>query len=380
MSHRLKSLDVMRGIALMLIFVRHNEAHSAHFAWVNWILDFLSGGGWIALDFFFVLSGFLIANLLFSEYKHYGRIDFWHFFLRRGFKIYPSYYFMIGVTLALLVFLKIPFNAKAIPHILLFFQNYFFGTDLSFTNIVGRMWAHTWSLAVEEHFYFFLPALLIGISTSARCKKNAFRVIPLVFLLTAIVCLGLRIVKNLKTPFLYYEFTSPTHLRADTPFFGVLIAYYYNYQYAAFKKVILFLKPLTVAAVGGLFLLPAFIHKVETSPIICTVGLTFFYVGCGLVLAGVLMMRYKDNWVFNQFSVLGRHSYCIYLWHLPFKTLSDYVNGIYHSGILYFCLYTACPLIVGIMLSRFMEVPLLRLRDKMIPTRSAHLVVGVNKH
>ena len=62
--------------------------------------------GWIGVDLFFVLSGFLISGLLFSEYKKRGAISFKTFFIRRGFKIYPAFYVFLLLTglLAYLVF------------------------------------------------------------------------------------------------------------------------------------------------------------------------------------------------------------------------------------------------------------------------------------
>jgi len=51
---RLKGLDVLRCIALLLVFASHNEQHSAHFLWINEVLIFLGGGGWIGVDLFFV--------------------------------------------------------------------------------------------------------------------------------------------------------------------------------------------------------------------------------------------------------------------------------------------------------------------------------------
>ena len=55
--------------------------------------------GWVGVDLFFVLSGFLISGLLFQEYARHRRIDLRRFFLRRGLKIYPAFYVMLFVTL-----------------------------------------------------------------------------------------------------------------------------------------------------------------------------------------------------------------------------------------------------------------------------------------
>jgi len=79
---RLSQIDFLRGIALILVLFRHH--------WVG--IDALQHIGWIGVDLFFVLSGFLVSGLLFAEYKRFGSIKPLRFLVRRGFKIYPLFY------------------------------------------------------------------------------------------------------------------------------------------------------------------------------------------------------------------------------------------------------------------------------------------------
>ena len=111
--------------------------------------EYLHRGGWVGVDLFFVLSGFLISGLLFTEHKKDGVIGFKNFIIRRGFKIYPGFWVMILLTL-LLYSIDGNESKKYLPFEILFIQNYFPG-----------FWGHTWTLAVEEHFYIGLPLLLI---------------------------------------------------------------------------------------------------------------------------------------------------------------------------------------------------------------------------
>src|SRR4029078_2606024 len=87
---RYQGLDLLRGIAILGVLFRHLEIET-------WI----AGPGGYGVDLFFVLSGFLVSGLLFSEYKRYGKINPGRFLIRRGFKIYPSFYFFILMTIAL---------------------------------------------------------------------------------------------------------------------------------------------------------------------------------------------------------------------------------------------------------------------------------------
>src|ERR1700754_2595070 len=78
---RLRELDFLRGIAIILVLMRHIPLSS-----------YTTNLGWIGVDLFFVLSGFLVSGLLFKEYMRYGKINPGRFLIQRGFKIYPIYF------------------------------------------------------------------------------------------------------------------------------------------------------------------------------------------------------------------------------------------------------------------------------------------------
>src|SRR5208282_5492945 len=84
---RNKRLDILRCIAVIIV-IFHHSGESTFFARV----------GWAGVDLFFVLSGFLISGLLFSEYKRRRSINFKRFFIRRGLKIYPAFYVFLLLT------------------------------------------------------------------------------------------------------------------------------------------------------------------------------------------------------------------------------------------------------------------------------------------
>ena len=99
-TSRLVQLDVLRTLAVVLVLGRHlppfeqvlpEPLRNFAFYWIQF--------GWIGVDLFFVLSGFLISGLLFREYQRYGSINYRNFLIRRAFKIYPSFYlFLAGVV------------------------------------------------------------------------------------------------------------------------------------------------------------------------------------------------------------------------------------------------------------------------------------------
>src|SRR5438046_3761325 len=92
-TRRNVQLDFLRGVAILLVILRHTVLFHVP-GWEALLVQF----GWAGVDLFFVLSGFLISGLLFSEYRQNGMIRFARFALRRALKIYPAFYFFVLFT------------------------------------------------------------------------------------------------------------------------------------------------------------------------------------------------------------------------------------------------------------------------------------------
>lgn len=213
---RNQSLDVLRCVAI-LVLGRHLDYYPL------W-----SKIGWIGVDLFFVLSGFLVPGLLFHEFKEHGRINFRRFILRRGLKIWPAFYTYILITAVLVAFIQYH-RAGAFPWrqfvtTSLFLRNYF-PSD-------SRFFDHIWSLAVEEHFYLILPLVLFILLVSRNHSKKLFATIPFIFIVTSTVCLALRVFTQ---PLGTYYWT--THTRIDSLFAGVTVGYCYHFKPRWFQKM-----------------------------------------------------------------------------------------------------------------------------------------------
>src|SRR6266480_7271983 len=101
-GERFFSLDILRGLAACLVLWRHIPIKPRPSSWPgDAAVEILNRIGWCGVDLFFVLSGFLISNLLFKEFSQRGRIDLPRFWLRRGFKIWPSYFVCYGLMVLL---------------------------------------------------------------------------------------------------------------------------------------------------------------------------------------------------------------------------------------------------------------------------------------
>jgi peptidoglycan/LPS O-acetylase OafA/YrhL len=350
-TSRLVCLDFLRAVAVLLVIFRHFEFEPS----ANVVCRVIQRGGWIGVDLFFVLSGFLVSGLLFREYARDRNICISRFLIRRGLKIYPAFYFFLAATLLFMAWRRtLPDFSRVLAEIL-FVQNYF-----------PHFWDHTWSLAVEEHFYVGI-VLLIALLLQLKGGRP-LRALPYILLAVALGAACLRIAK---TGADYPKIVYPTHLRIDSLGFGVLLSFFWNFDREGIQP---FFRRFRVpcAALGLLLLAPAFIWEIET-PAVHTLGLTGFYLGSGMLLMAMLVSRFPDNLAFRSIARAGTYSYSIYLWHLPVlrwatpATLSR--AGITGSSA---GLATAIleSLLVGIVVALLIEVPGLIMRDRFFPSKS----------
>jgi peptidoglycan/LPS O-acetylase OafA/YrhL len=362
---RLVGLDLLRLLAIVLVLGRHMPAIPESWAASTKLL-FLTWrrGGWVGVDLFFVLSGFLVSGLLFTEYKSRGRLGVGRFYMRRGWKIYPPFFVLIAVTVLMTVREGLPIRQARLASELFFLQSYLPG-----------LWHHTWSLAVEEHFYLLLPLALALMVRWNRDSPTPLRPILSLAAGVAVFALVCRLLNWYLRPSydnLTHLFAS--HLRLDSLFFGVAISYAYHFHSTRFAH--LFTRRRWFLILGGALLLaPAFAFPLETTPFIYTIGFTIFYVGSGMMLVGILMSQIPDGHLVTALATLGKHSYSIYLWHM-FAIVWGFalVEGTFDVELdtgTRLAMYFAAAFGVGIAMAKGVEVPVLRLRDRWFPSRSA---------
>ena len=215
---RLQGIDVLRGIAVILVLFRHLT-----YTWPGtdsgmiWeFVHVIHRGGWIGVDLFFVLSGFLVSGLLFREYIAKGEIDVWRFLIRRGFKIYPSFWILILITVGMNFLLQAEPRKLAILSELAFLQNY------------GQaLWNHTWTLAVEEHFYIGLVLVVYLLVRFKQTSKDVLQSIPAVALTVMLVTLLNRSWNTFQYPWSFKANVFVTHMRVDSLMFGVLLSWFF---------------------------------------------------------------------------------------------------------------------------------------------------------
>jgi peptidoglycan/LPS O-acetylase OafA/YrhL len=367
---RSQTIDILRALAILLVLGRHIERaplddFSGLHLLVGGLTEIWHRGGWIGVDLFFVLSGFLVSGLLFSEHQRFGSLSGKDFLIRRGLKIYPAFWILLGVTGALAV-LRDNFHPAPFLSELLFFQNY-----------GPSVWNHTWSLAVEEHFYILL--LLFLIFLSRRTAPNPFRSIPYAFAALAAISLLVRFATSYPAPFSYKTHLFPSHLRMDSLFCGVVISYYYHYHADRFFDLAKRLRvPLLI--LGMLALAPAFVFELKNTPWMSVFGFTLVYLGSGLILIAAVTLHPAEHRIVTSAAYMGSHSYSIYLWHMPVVAWvlprAARLLGEYWTWSLHFVVYVVGAISLGILMALLIEFPVLKARDRWFPSRARPLKIS----
>ncbi|BDS14288.1 acyltransferase family protein [Aureispira anguillae] len=341
---RKKGLDLLRAIAVILVLFRHsNLDHSS-------LKDF----GWLGVDLFFVLSGFLISGLLFKEYKAHNSINIKRFLIRRSFKIFPPFYFFLLTTLSLNYFYGIQHDWIKIVSELFYLQSY-----------APTIWIHTWSLAVEEHFYLSFSIIMCSLSRKKWVHKKKYFIGSLLFLILFSFLIRL----EASYPHRYDAYFSflKTHLRADGILMGVLLSYLYHFtnwtNHLRRNKSISLLISLLLISPGLYFKAGSFFMN--------TLGLTSVNLGfAGLVFLSLDIEQYLEHRIFKYlklpielFCFIGINSYSIYLWHMNSKKII-YTSFDYSPSVLLF-LYLLLSIFLGILMSYLIEKTSLKLRDSL---------------
>ncbi len=350
--NRSAPLDALRALAVLLVLGRHFPESAPGGAPLPAWLGLWQRGGWIGVDLFFVLSGFLVSGLLFREYRRFGEIRYGHFLARRGFKIYPAFYFMFGAVLLFAAHAGRAFVGWPVVLSEAFFvQNY-----------GPALFPHTWSLAVEEHFYLLLPVLLLAV----RGEKCApFARLPRLFLAVAVLALAARIATAQMLDFRLKTALFPTHLRLDSLLFGVLLSWAVHFAPTALEQAWQrFRWPLAAAAVA--LAVPAFVFEIGTGWYLHTVGVTGFYLASGVLL--LFALRWKTAG--RPLAFIGAYSYSIYLWHIPVRFFGLGWLPREAAPLTRAAAYLSLSIVTGIAAAWLVERPFLALRDRLFPTRS----------
>lgn len=357
-------LDGVRAIAVILVFTTHTIPH------------FTANIGWMGVQIFFVLSGFLITGILFDNRNQPNRWK--NFYARRALRIFPLYYFVWLVIALLTPFLHlqwhgldalwplyvgnyIPFLSHSNPLIEIASASHHFALRIG----------HFWSLAVEEQFYFLWPLIVFSVGD----RKKLTRICQV----GIVAVLALRIALHFAAPawMLHRDLQDRiTFTQADSFMIGGLLALWMRGPERERLKsagMPLFLSALScLVALKVIYV--AFFHERlgynQHSPWISTWGFTIIDLSAaGLILAAMT----SGTWVHWLTTLpflrrLGTYSYGFYVYHLlllPFvlsKLPRRGVHGWYALDALCLVGYFFAVFAVSALSYHFLEMPFLRLK------------------
>jgi len=298
-----RSLDGLRGVAILLVLIVHGE------------ILLTSSYGFIGVNTFFVLSGFLITCLLIQEYDKSNDISLRYFYIRRALRLLPALITMLLVFVAV-AFLSDP-RKKAFQELYEALRALFYFTNWAQIFSIGQTssLAHTWSLSIEEQFYFIWPVLLLFL-----LRKNSRNSLLSWVLLGVFLSVATRILLFLGTN----TVSNPDRLavgwdtRADSLFLGCYVGILVSSKLLPNWKW--FAKALKISAMiscVGLLMIGIF-HT--NAPWMICIGWFLASVFAAILIAHFgsassgLLHRFFENPILVY---IGKISYGLYIWHFP---------------------------------------------------------------
>jgi peptidoglycan/LPS O-acetylase OafA/YrhL len=306
----------------------------------------LSRNGWIGVNLFFTLSGFIITRLLLREELQYGRIDWSAFWVRRILRIWPLYYliFLIG-------FLGLPFTDRIhgiglgspqMPWFGLFLGNW---SMIHFGPIGSDILSILWSVCVEEQFYIFIPIVIAILGTRGRW----------IFSITGILIAILQRISLAKSGVQQYQITYNSVAQMDSILAGVLLALALNHEpfrntivHLTRKYLVWLILPVTLFLITRNHLGHEIVLRQVVDPVaIWLVALVW------IMVAAAGSPRFSRILSWPAFVGAGKISYGLYMWH-------EILLSLFGSGFM-----TLAAVILTAWLSyEFLEKPVLRYKRR----------------
>lgn len=353
---RLPGLDGLRAIAVIAVLLFH-----ADFYWAR--------GGYLGVDLFFVISGFLITGLIARETDATGRFDLRNFYWRRARRLFPACWLMIAVV----VIVAAVVARDALPRLRTdAIASFFYVSNwellrhqVSYFEAIGRppLLLHLWSLAIEEQFYIIWASLAFVLLP--RLGRRAMAAVAIVLALASVTWMAV-LAHRIGYPL--HGDPSRLYFGTDTRGFALLLG--------AALGLLFWPRPRdtphgTGAQVLGWFcglltlgvMVALFAMLGENTPTLYPWGLLGAAIAAAALIAvatrpGLAFGRYLDNPVLRW---IGERSYGIYLWHWPVFMLTRPgidVHGTNDAAVL--ALRITLTIVVAGLSYRWMETPIRR--------------------
>ena len=355
-----KALDGLRGVAILSVMLYH---FTGSYKGTNPLLlawGFIAGAGWMGVDLFFVLSGFLITGILYDTARAERKVK--NFYARRALRIFPLFYAVLFGLLLLTPLLKMHWR----PEHLLYFFYLSNSTELLVHSFrLPSQWVnlgHLWSLAVEEQFYLIWPFVVWRVRNRVKLLW-----IILAVLIAGPLLRGLLIAEGMDA----LSMSRLLFTRADSLLFGGGVA-------------LLVRGPsMDDVPVGGILITSASLLAVliylahgpePASPWISIVG----YSAIAVCSASLIFLAQRGSPLVSALfggrllQFFGRYSYGLYLFHglyfVYLRHISGGIGDLVHSALLAQIIIVifgfSFSIALAVLSYHFFEAPILRLKSR----------------
>lgn len=360
-SKYLPSIDSLRALAVLAVIIYHVD--------VNYL-----PGGFLGVDLFFVLSGYLISSLIIKEFRKTGTVNLYNFYIRRARRLLPAVYFMITVGLVVMVlFNEVLLHKSHLDAIFgyIYSSNWWYiFHKLDYFDSFGAQspFKHLWSLAIEEQFYMIFPLLFLLVNRKKKSKDGTFKlnknflyVVLGLILVSLIAHILLFDINNISR--IYFG----TDTRAFSLLVGVVGAILYPMERLHTKvtpQQNLIYSVISLVSIATLITVMIYTSEYNT----------WLYRGGFLLVAIlgliVIISSGKQHTVmarllsFKPVVFIGKISYSLYLWHFPILVLTTPVAEISNTNIYFVILRVILTFVVAIVSYVFVETPIRKLGFK----------------
>jgi peptidoglycan/LPS O-acetylase OafA/YrhL len=305
----IKQIDGLRGISIISVVLYH-------------FFPEIFKGGFIGVDIFFVISGFVISKILIEEFNLNKTISIKNFYVKRIKRIFPAFFLVIFSSSIFSYFILLPnylvdFSKSSLASVFFSSNFYFFFTNQSYAAISSNFkpLLHLWSLSVEEQFYVFFPVFILIILKFF--KNNYF--LALIISLLILLYIFSNILENLYYGSSFYLL--PT--RAVQFLIGCLVAYLYlkedeNLNFQILISPLFYLSTITII----IFIL--FITNENLYPSYYSLPVIF---GSAILIYSTKFKILENSFLSSYLLVwFGKISYSLYLWHYPIFVYANYLD------------------------------------------------------
>lgn len=300
------ALDGLRGLAVLIVVYHHavgllpGPNGSPQFEPIT--------GGFLGVDIFFVLSGFLITAILLDETRRSGRVGLRSFYMRRGFRLLPALYCLLGVHLLYVWLTGLPIGPEvdSVRDGVLYVYNWRWrwATEQAQPNLV-----HLWSLAVEEQFYLLWPLAVILLTSLV--KRASWRAGVIGATVLAVTVHRWVLFEGTESPFTIVTLYARTDTRADSLLVGALLAQLWAGRFLPRRGLV------PAAWLSTIVVAVAIVRVEVLDSVLYRGGYTVVAIAVAVIIAATL----QGGWLAAKLltvaplRLVGRVSYGLYLWH-----------------------------------------------------------------